>query len=367
MESDIMKETIRNIPYGESKLMLSMAPNNNLLFGPENFVSMVSSRLNLEPGVDQGHDISQTSMQSLDMDFRDTRNHIEMDETHWKLMVAAFQTQMFEIQNKYGVQFHSEPVQGGFKVSARSTAAHQVNLEAHALRALTQIYQKAVTSAVTCDLKDASSTEIVSQIFERIHSQHACVGGGQRNGSWKLFGLPKHLVPAIANIEKLLGGPAVDEKMKQSLGYQWDFAGGSQSRRMEMDEMRGAHGTDWKDGVGSGKSGFNKDASKDGKENAEKKGSDKSEDDTCPICLDTFTEKNKLKCGHEFCKVCLDRSIESGGKICPICKKIFGTLRGNQPDGKMDIYYSKQSLPGFPGLGSIEITYRIPSGKQTVR
>ncbi|XP_070758560.1 uncharacterized protein [Enoplosus armatus] len=85
----------------------------------------------------------------------------------------------------------------------------------------------------------------------------------------------------------------------------------------------------------------------------------------CPICMDTFTNKKQLKCKHEFCDVCLARSKESIGPICPVCKDVFGVIKGDQPYGKMSWRQSRLSLPGFPECGTITITYDIPSGKQT--
>ncbi|MCJ8744703.1 hypothetical protein PDJAM_G00121610 [Pangasius djambal] len=224
---------------------------------------------------------------------------------------------------------------------------------------------KAVTSAVTCDLKDASYAEKVSQALERIRSQHACVGGGKRNGSWQLFGLPKHLVPAIADIEKIIGFTVFDEKVKKLLGYPRDFpqASGFQRGQMGRDVMRGAHGTDLRGGTFPQKLDFVQEPFNEikGKEKKYNKG----EEDNCPICLDTFTQKSKLNCGHEFCKKCLERSIKSSGEICPLCKKIFGILKGNQPDGTMRVQHKHTHLPGFPRCGTIEISYNIPDGIQT--
>ncbi|XP_017306398.1 E3 ubiquitin-protein ligase DTX3L isoform X3 [Ictalurus punctatus] len=380
MESDIMKETLRIIPNEQHKIMLSMSANNYLLSGPEQITSMVEKRLNLEQtsfSYNKSHNMetdpkqwgtpgnwssTQTS-QTLDMDIRDTQAPVEMDEAHWKLMMIAFEKQLSEIQNKYGVRFDVESVRGLFKVSARSTGTHQVNLETHALRALTHLYQKVVTSAVTCDLKDSSYTEKVSQAFERIRSRHSCVGGGDRNGSWKLFGLPKHLVPAIADIEKIVGHPVFDDKTKQMLGYPWDFpqASGFQRGQMGMDVMRGAHGTDLRGGKEN--FDFNQGIQNKAKENVKEK---ESEEDKCPICLDTFIKKTKLDCGHEFCKECLKLTINSNGAICPLCKKIFGILKGNQPKGKMEVQHHKHTdLPGFPRCGTIIISYHIPDGTQT--
>ena len=57
------------------------------------------------------------------------------------------------------------------------------------------------------------------------------------------------------------------------------------------------------------------------------------EEDKCPICMDDFTNEEKLSCGHSFCKDCLRRSVESMGATCPVCKDVFGKVVGDQPDG----------------------------------
>ncbi|XP_043978905.1 uncharacterized protein LOC122834484 isoform X2 [Gambusia affinis] len=88
-------------------------------------------------------------------------------------------------------------------------------------------------------------------------------------------------------------------------------------------------------------------------------------DDKCPLCLSDFTNKKQLKCKHAFCKECLQNALKACGPICPICKDVFGVMKGNQPDGKMSWNKYPLSLPGFKDCGHICITYNIPSGKQT--
>ncbi|XP_062401073.1 E3 ubiquitin-protein ligase DTX3L-like [Sardina pilchardus] len=81
--------------------------------------------------------------------------------------------------------------------------------------------------------------------------------------------------------------------------------------------------------------------------------------------MDEFTDKEKLLCGHAFCKDCLRQSVESMGATCPVCKKVFGKIVGDQPDGTMTHYTQNICLPGFKRCGSIVINYHIPNGLQS--
>uniref|UniRef100_UPI00358E6AE2 uncharacterized protein isoform X2 n=1 Tax=Myxine glutinosa TaxID=7769 RepID=UPI00358E6AE2 len=78
-----------------------------------------------------------------------------------------------------------------------------------------------------------------------------------------------------------------------------------------------------------------------------------------------YSDKTELdKCKHSFCKICIDKAFKVK-KACPICNTAYGILRGNQPEGTMAVYHDVHAhLPGFDGCGSIEITYKIPSGTQ---
>lgn len=90
------------------------------------------------------------------------------------------------------------------------------------------------------------------------------------------------------------------------------------------------------------------------------------EEDNCPICLDVFIDKRRLGCKHEFCRGCLDKSVESLGPCCPVCKQVFGAMVGNQPEGTMTSTIVPKALPGFPNCDTIVISYSIPNGIQTV-
>uniref|UniRef100_A0A3B3DW98 E3 ubiquitin-protein ligase n=1 Tax=Oryzias melastigma TaxID=30732 RepID=A0A3B3DW98_ORYME len=90
-----------------------------------------------------------------------------------------------------------------------------------------------------------------------------------------------------------------------------------------------------------------------------------SPEENCPICLSPFTDKESLSCKHEFCKLCLQQAEKSSGPICPVCRKVFGIIQGDQPDGTMTWMKSSGPVPGFSHCGTITITYSIPSGRQT--
>ncbi|XP_075131291.1 E3 ubiquitin/ISG15 ligase TRIM25-like [Leptodactylus fuscus] len=47
----------------------------------------------------------------------------------------------------------------------------------------------------------------------------------------------------------------------------------------------------------------------------------------CPICLSTYTDPVMLRCGHNFCRLCIDRVLDtqdqSGVYSCPECREEF--------------------------------------------
>ncbi|XP_040203527.1 E3 ubiquitin-protein ligase TRIM11-like [Rana temporaria] len=47
----------------------------------------------------------------------------------------------------------------------------------------------------------------------------------------------------------------------------------------------------------------------------------------CPVCLNIYTDPIMLRCGHNFCRVCIDRALDtqegSGCYSCPQCRRKF--------------------------------------------
>ncbi|PIO14550.1 hypothetical protein AB205_0209320, partial [Aquarana catesbeiana] len=54
----------------------------------------------------------------------------------------------------------------------------------------------------------------------------------------------------------------------------------------------------------------------------------------CSVCLDIYTDPVMLRCGHNFCRVCIDRVLDtqgvSGGYSCPDCREKFQDRRALQ-------------------------------------
>ncbi|XP_041760139.1 E3 ubiquitin-protein ligase DTX3L [Coregonus clupeaformis] len=96
------------------------------------------------------------------------------------------------------------------------------------------------------------------------------------------------------------------------------------------------------------------------------KQSDKGEEESCPICLDTINDKYKetLECKHSFCRSCLAQAFKTK-PVCPTCGAVYGQLKGTQPKGgTMTVTKERSSLSGYENYGTIVIQYLIPSGTQ---
>ncbi|XP_068122523.1 E3 ubiquitin/ISG15 ligase TRIM25-like [Hyperolius riggenbachi] len=62
--------------------------------------------------------------------------------------------------------------------------------------------------------------------------------------------------------------------------------------------------------------------------------SDLSEELECPVCLAIYTDPVTLRCGHNFCRVCIDRVLDSqegsAGYSCPECREKYKERPGLQ-------------------------------------
>ena len=87
----------------------------------------------------------------------------------------------------------------------------------------------------------------------------------------------------------------------------------------------------------------------------------------CVICLEQIVNPRQLACGHIFCEDCIAEYFEKGQPKCPSCGRLFGVMKGNQPPGTFTYCTNDRlKLSGYERHRTLEITYRIPDGIQTV-
>lgn len=94
--------------------------------------------------------------------------------------------------------------------------------------------------------------------------------------------------------------------------------------------------------------------------------------DTCPICLKEFTKDDVVysfkKCKHCLCEGCMGNLLSRIDQYnCPLCKVVFRTPHGDQPNGEMKhIIINNSHLPGYERYDTIQITYSFPDGYRNV-
>nr|XP_009304016.1 uncharacterized protein si:dkey-40c23.1 isoform X2 [Danio rerio] len=238
MDSDIVKNAIDSIKSQKTKLMFTLTDSDGLFLGPKKFTDMIkeetrrrerqSNSRSIPMDVDAyPMDVDSSfppqSRPSLLMSTRDLPTQLEMDEVHWDLMKLSYKEHLSDLEAKYGVSFTADLHQGNLvKVQARSKGDQHVNLEGHAVRALTHLYQKLASAAVSCELRKPADQTDVRSVMEKLQ-QRCCVVAAERLSRWRLTGLPEHLGPAIAETEKILQRKVFDDKMKTSIGYSEDI------------------------------------------------------------------------------------------------------------------------------------------------
>ncbi|XP_078542386.1 E3 ubiquitin-protein ligase DTX3L-like [Lissotriton helveticus] len=256
----------------------------------------------------------------------------EMDvpKLHWEILENLFRKELDTINSIYQVLIEPEILshKGSVRILMKNQCATQ-DLSGNALQAFVSLYQKAMTSCIVRAV-DGRRRDRVRVLYDEIRFSHQgvrCIV--PEGGGLALIGLPQHVEVAVRDIEERLGEKIFPHLPSGSVG-----ASGLLSSSVSAQPKKEAA------------NGLN-----DEKEN-------------CCICMDNFEEKITTPCNHSFCKMCWDRAMASKPE-CPICKKTYGKIEGNQPEGTMTHRPLKDQLPGFGYCGTIEIQYHFPSGIQS--
>ncbi|XP_068450021.1 E3 ubiquitin-protein ligase DTX3L isoform X2 [Clinocottus analis] len=332
VNSEEWKDTVNIIQRKENKLLLTVSSEEITIHGPRQSQDLIKKSLsattNTSIYVGESTWPSQDKPPNIGMSIKDPLANagLTMEESHWKQMTTSFGEQVAEIRMKFKVDFReSFTSQGKVKVKAyNKNFESNASMESHAVRALLQLYQKIATSPLSFTRQNG--------VIGLMQIEGASGGPGSGGHSGYDTGAPP-------------GGGATEGGATGPSGYY-----------TEARTEGGATG-----GGGTGPSRYDTGAPT----GSGATGGNSEEDEKCPICIDTFTNKRSLKCKHEFCGDCLKRSRQSIGPICPVCKDVFGLMEGDQPRGKMTTRFNSSSLLGFPNCGTITINYNIPSGIQT--
>ncbi|KAM5170568.1 E3 ubiquitin/ISG15 ligase TRIM25-like [Mantella aurantiaca] len=92
----------------------------------------------------------------------------------------------------------------------------------------------------------------------------------------------------------------------------------------------------------------------------------------CSVCLDIYKDPITMKCGHNFCRVCIDRVLdtqeESGGYSCPECREEFQDRPALQRNITLcNVVENFLSAPPGEEQSGINCTYCVDSPVPAVR
>ena len=272
-----------------------------------------------------------------------TRNRIEVDTAHYKLLEAELLQEISEIEQKYSTQRKVwEESQKTCIVFESKDKDFDLSVHAHA--SFIDAYQN-----VSCQLmrevvplkslgkerKYLCGTKFMGDFRNRHPSVHFVLN----QESVTFIGLPNHLAKAKQYVLQT-GGMSLVAEQKQNKDREtpMDIDGKGSETALPTSQRS----------AGSRALGVNK------------------EEDLCVICMEPIRNKQVLpKCKHEFCKPCISTAMMYK-PVCPVCQTPYGVQKGNQPEGTMTFSVQKASLPGYESCGSIVINYYMKGGIQTV-
>lgn len=271
-----------------------------------------------------------------------TRNGIEVDTAHYRLLEAELLQEISEIEKKYNTQ--KKILEEGHRTCILfEPKDKELDLSVHAYASFIDAYQH-----VSCQLM----REVVSlkplakegkdlygvKFADYFRKRHPGVDFVLNQGSITFIGLPNHIAKAKQRVLKMGMSRSAGEKSNEDHETPMDVDSNDSETFLPTPQRSAT----------SGASGMNK------------------EEDSCAICMEPINNKLVLpKCKHEFCAPCIKKAM-TYKSVCPVCQAVLGVQKGNQPEGTMSVNYVRDSLPGYENYGSIVIKYVMRGGIQTV-
>lgn len=338
-----LNETIMILNARFSNLLAKEEGNQLLLRGPASEISAAKKFL-----VDEGENSQAEKNMKISSELYKYRNGIEVDASVFKLLETILSKEIEGFKDKFDTVVEKKCSSYGRKmliifrprVKTSDMSSHATESFINAFQsASAMLKEKLISWKLSEDQKKRLNMLLNGKQLEDLH-----VKLKKQEDKFILSGLPTHLSAAEKHIMNLLNTED-STQTKNTTPLSSDLS--------------------YQEATGAPEKKYNGRQ----KSNLSSKGQFKAkteEEDECPICMSRINNKEILKkCNHAFCKSCIDKAM-TYKQACPVCNTVYGVLKGDQPEGTMSTRVTSSSLSGYPYCGTIEITYNMHSGIQTV-
>nr|XP_013815114.1 PREDICTED: E3 ubiquitin-protein ligase DTX3L [Apteryx mantelli mantelli] len=344
--SNQLNETIMKLNALFSNLLAKQEGNQLLLRGPKNEILAAKKFLVEESGNSQAE-----KNMNISSELYKYRNGIEVDASEFKLLEAILSKEIEDIKQNFDTVVEKKDSSHGQKMVIIFRPRFKIfDMSSHATESFINAFQnasamlreKVISWKLSEDHKKRLNMLLDGKQLENLHIKLK-----KKGDKFVLSGLPNHLHAAEKHIMSLLDTEDFAQaKNRTALASDLSHQEASSVSEMKYSSRQ--------------KNNFSS------KQQAKPKTEDEEQEkDVCPICMDSFKNKEVLtKCKHAFCKSCIQQAM-SYKRACPICNTCYGLVQGDQPDGTMSVRTILTELPGYPRCNTIEITYVMYSGIQT--
>ncbi|XP_025964883.2 E3 ubiquitin-protein ligase DTX3L isoform X2 [Dromaius novaehollandiae] len=341
--SNWLNETIMELNARFSNLLAKQEGNELLLRGPESEILAAKKFLAEESKNSQAE-----KNVNISSELYKYRNGIEVDASEFKVLEAILSKEIEDIKHNFDTVVEKSS-HGQKMVIIFKPRIKIFDMSSHATESFINAYQKAsamlrekvISWKLSEDHKRRLNMLVDGKQLENMHIKLE-----KKEDKLVLSGLPNHLCAVEKHMSLLDAEDSAQAKNRTALAS--DLSPQEASRVSEM-----KYSSRQKNNFSS-------------KEQAKPKTEDEEQEkDMCPICRDSFKDKEVLtKCKHAFCRSCIQEAM-TYKKACPVCNTCYGLMQGDQPEGKMSFKVIRAELPGYPRCNTIEITYIMNGGIQT--
>ncbi|NXP49795.1 DTX3L ligase, partial [Heliornis fulica] len=337
-----LNETIMKLNSRFRNLLAKVEGNQLLIRGPASEIFAATNFLaekveNSQPGKNM----------KISSELYKYRNGIVVDASVFKLLETTLSKEIERIRDKFETTVKMEENSYGQNMLIFMPKIKIYDMSSHATESFINAFQNAsamlTEKVIGLKLSEGQKKKLNSLVNgKQLEDLHVKLQ--KREEKFIIIGLPNHLCAAEKCIRNLLNiEDSSESKSRTPLSSDHSY--------------QEATGESEKEYSGRQKNNIYSEAHSRAK----------TEDDTdvCPICMETYKNKEILKkCNHAFCKNCIAEAM-SYKKTCPICNTVYGPMEGDQPPGIMSVRKLATTLPGYPNCDTIQITYDMHSGIQT--